>query len=287
MSRSTQRITNVRTLTNFNEFKSTVGKHGYSMSNLYDIIFELPSSTNVFNSLLEQFRGADGDDPTGVAECLNLMRLYTTECTMPGVTMSDSEYRVTNTPQLKYAYGAVFNEFSVTFLLDADSLIRKVFDKWTNTIFPYSRFRGSTSNTGPLRTAYKDDYISDISVVKYERVGSSKRNNQNKRYIPLGRIIPDSDTRESSAAQGTNFAENVAVHAVKMKNAFPKSLQSMSLTGDAGNLAQFSVTFEFESLQVSTLTELQSFNGFFERTDQFSLNDTVGDFVNNGFRFLV
>ena len=69
---------------------------------------------------------------------------------MPGVTMTDSEYRVTNTPQLKYAYGAVFNEFSVTFLMDANSNIRKLFDKWTNIIYPYSSFRGSQD--GVLRT---------------------------------------------------------------------------------------------------------------------------------------
>jgi hypothetical protein len=252
------RISNIQTLSNYSEFRAAVTRHGYSINNLYDVIFNLPASTNVFNELIAQYSGADGDQPIGLQECLNLLRLYTNQCTMPGVTMADSEYRVTNTPQLKYAYGAVFNEFSVTFTMDADSLIRKVFDKWTNTIYPYSRFRGDTGNTGPLRTSYKEDYIADISVIKYERFKSSKRNNiiVGSR-IPKNRIIPGIDPNDGDFDSG--FADNIAVHAVKMKNAFPKSIDSMSLSSEGGALTQFSVAFEYESLQVSTLNELQSF----------------------------
>ena len=113
-------ITNITQISNYNEFKSTVVKHGYSTSNLYDILFELPGSAGVFSEFLETFRGASEDGEITVPEALQLMRVFTTECTMPGVTMADSEYRVTNTPQLKYAYGAVFNEFNVTFLMDSE-----------------------------------------------------------------------------------------------------------------------------------------------------------------------
>lgn len=258
---SIDRITNVKTLSNYSDFRAAVGKYGYSVNNLYDIIFNLPSSTNVFNELLSQFRGADGTDPADLAECLNLMRLYTNQCTMPGVTMSDSEYRVTNTPQLKYAYGAVFNEFSITFTLDADSLIRKVFDKWTNTIFPYSSFRGDTGSTGPLRTAYKEDYIADIVVIKYEKYSSSKKNRffrnteRSENLLGKNKIIPGMDDATLSG-----FGKNIAVHAVKMKNAFPKSIDSMALSSEGSSLTQFSVSFEYESLQVSTLDDLKSFS---------------------------
>ena len=251
---SVQRITNITTINNFNEFKSTVGKYGYALSNMYDILFNLPGSSTVFSELLETFRGADGDDGTPMQDMLNLMRLYTTECTMPGVTMADSEYRITNTPQLKYAYGAVFNEFTVTFLMDSESLIRKVFDKWTNVIYPYSQFQGDTASTGVMRTAYKDSYVADITVVKYERSGSSKRNRENSSRIPSSRILPNS----GAAARDTFFRENIPVHAVKMKNAFPKTIDSMSLSGEGSALTQFSVSFEYESLQVSSIQGIQS-----------------------------
>tara|TARA_A100001234_G_scaffold182583_1_gene165624 strand:- start:2227 stop:2727 length:501 start_codon:yes stop_codon:yes gene_type:complete len=161
--------------------------------------------------------------------------------------MSDSEYRITNTPQLKYAYGAVFNEFSVTFLMDANSNIRKLFDKWTNVIYPYSAFQGA--GDGVLRTRYKDEYIADITVVKYERATSSVRNRNFANNLPGRRIIPDGGSNET-----TGFKDNVAVHAVRMKNAFPKSIDSMSLSSDAGQMTQFSVSFEYESLQTSTPT---------------------------------
>ena len=242
-----ERVSNLNVLSNYNEFKSNVSKFGYSMANLYDIQFDVYQSSALYTELASDFDLATDEGSATLGDITQLMRLYTTECTMPGVTMSDSEYRITNTPQLKYAYGAVFNEFSVTFLMDANSNIRKLFDKWTNIIYPYSSFRGSQD--GVLRTAYKDSYVADITVVKYERATSSVRNRNFSNNIPGRRIIPNGDTNET-----TGFKDNVAVHAVRMKNAFPKSIDSMSLSSDAGQMTQFSVSFEYESLQTSTPT---------------------------------
>jgi hypothetical protein len=238
---------NLNVLTNYNEFKSYVSKFGYSMANLYDIQFDLPGSSSLYLQLADDFGLSTEEGSPTLSDVQQLMRLYTTSCTMPGVTMSDSEYRITNTPQLKYAYGAVFNEFSVTFLMDANSNIRKLFDKWTNIIYPYSSFRGS--GDGVLRTRYKDEYIGDITVVKYERGSSSQKIRKMANKVATRRIIPDGEGDQDSL-----FVDNVAVHAVKMKNAFPKSIDSMTLTADGGSLTQFSVSFEYESLQTSTPT---------------------------------
>tara|TARA_R100000005_G_C4962777_1_gene178797 strand:- start:43 stop:795 length:753 start_codon:yes stop_codon:yes gene_type:complete len=242
-----ERVSNLNVLTNYNEFKSNVSKFGYSMANLYDIQFDVYQSSALYAELASDFDLATDEGSATLGDIQQLMRLYTTECTMPGVTMSDSEYRITNTPQLKYAYGAVFNEFSVTFLMDANSNIRKLFDKWTNVIYPYSAFQGA--GDGVLRTRYKDEYIADITVVKYERATSSVRNRNFANNLPGRRIIPDGGSNET-----TGFKDNVAVHAVRMKNAFPKSIDSMSLSSDAGQMTQFSVSFEYESLQTSTPT---------------------------------
>ena len=242
-----ERVSNLNVLSNYNEFKSNISKFGYSMANLYDIQFDVYQSSALYTELASDFDLATDEGSATLGDITQLMRLYTTECTMPGVTMSDSEYRITNTPQLKYAYGAVFNEFSVTFLMDANSNIRKLFDKWTNVIYPYSAFQGA--GDGVLRTRYKDEYIADITVVKYERATSSVRNRNFSNNLPGRRIIPNGDTNET-----TGFKDNVAVHAVRMKNAFPKSIDSMSLSSDAGQMTQFSVSFEYESLQTSTPT---------------------------------
>lgn len=242
-----ERVSNLNVLSNYNAFKANVSKFGYSMANLYDIQFDVYQSSALYTELASDFDLATDEGSATLGDITQLMRLYTTECTMPGVTMSDSEYRITNTPQLKYAYGAVFNEFSVTFLMDANSNIRKLFDKWTNVIYPYSAFQGA--GDGVLRTRYKDEYIADITVVKYERATSSVRNRSFANNLPGRRIIPNG---ESDATTG--FKDNVAVHAVRMKNAFPKSIDSMSLSSDAGQMTQFSVSFEYESLQTSTPT---------------------------------
>ena len=233
------------TLSNLNEFKSKFQTYGFSMANLYDVQIDVGGSSKLFDVLQGKFRLADGS--AGLGQMMELMKLYTSEATLPGVNMSTSEYRITNTPQLKYAYGAVFNEFSVTFTMDANSNIRKLFDKWTNIIYPYSQFRGV--GDGVLRTRYKDDYIADITVTKFERGASSPRNRSKSNRIGGRRIIPDGETKRDSL-----FVDNVAVHAVRMKNAFPKSIDSMTLSGDAGQLTQFSVAFEYESLQTSTPT---------------------------------
>ncbi len=245
-----ERVSNLNVLSNYNEFKSNVSKFGYSMSNLYDIQFDVAQSTKLFSELSSDFDLATLEDAATLSDIVQLMRLYTTTCTMPGVTMTDSEYRITNTPQLKYAYGAVFNEFSVSFVLDSNSNIRKLFDKWTNVIYPYSAFRGDAP--GVLRTRYKEDYIADITVVKYERGSSTIRNKKLGNRIPNRRIVPDTD--KNTADLESYFIDNVAVHAVRMKNAFPKSIDSMTLSGDGSSLSQFSVSFEYESLQTSTPT---------------------------------
>lgn len=242
-------------LQNFSEFKSAVVKYGYSMSNLFDIQFVVPGGAGLYNALAETFFGANFTRQLMLSDNLNLMRLYTTECSMPGLTMSSGEYRVTNTPQLKYAYGSVFGEFTVTFILDAESNIRKVFDEWTNLIYPYSSFQGSVASSGPLRTSYKDDYIADITVIKYERGTSSTRNKTImpsflRNTLTKSQIIPDIYTTQDPKDLISGFYKNVPVHAVRMKNAFPSNITSVSLSSDGGSLTQFTVSFEYESLQV-------------------------------------
>ena len=235
------------TLSNFNEFKSTYTSYGSSMANLYDVKIDLAASSRLHDTLQGTFRLADGS--SGLNDTLDLMKLYTTECTMPGVNMSTSEYRITNTPQLKYAYGSVFSEFSLTFILDSTSLIRKVFDVWTDMIYPYSRH---TITNDVLRTKYKDDYVSDITVYKYERSNSSLANlrkyteNSELRRVSrmLGReIIPGIVTGSSG------FFKSLPVHAIKIVRAFPSSISATSLGNESSSLTQLSVSFEYETIR--------------------------------------
>ena len=248
------------TLTNFNEFKSNFTSHGFSLANLYDVKIDLPASSKLSDTLRGTFRLADGS--SGMDSALDLMKLYTTECTMPGVNMSTSEYRITNTPQLKYAYGAVFSEFSITFILDSTSLIRKVFDVWTDMIYPYSRHTKTSfvlsSPRNVLRTRYKDDYVSDITVYKYERSNSSRINLRKLENNPKASrmlekdIIPGKVGGSEEDDATTGFFKSLPVHAIKMINAFPSTISSTQLSNESSSMTQITVGFEYESIVPSS-----------------------------------
>ena len=235
------------TLTNFNEFKSNFTAHGFSLANLYDVKIDLPASSKLSDTLRGTFRLADGS--SGMNSTLDLMKLYTTECTMPGVNMSTSEYRITNTPQLKYAYGAVFSEFSLTFILDSTSLIRKVFDVWTDMIYPYSRH---TRTNNVLRTRYKDDYVSDITVYKYERANSSLANLRKLENNPKASRMLEKDIIPGKVGGTTGFFKSLPVHAIKMINAFPSTISSTQLSNESSSMTQLTVGFEYESIVPSS-----------------------------------
>lgn len=238
------------TLSNFNEFKSNFTAYGFSLANLYDVNIDLPVSSKLSDTLRGTFRLADGS--SGLNSTLELMKLYTTECSMPGVNMATSEYRITNTPQLKYAYGAVFSEFSLTFILDSTSLIRKVFDVWTDMIYPYSRH---TRTNNVLRTRYKDDYVSDITVYKYERSNSSLANL--RKYTTNSALKKASTLMQNEIIPGnvggiTGFFKSLPVHAVKMINAFPSNISATQLSNESSSMTQITIDFEYETITPSS-----------------------------------
>jgi len=232
------------TLSNLNEFKSKFQTYGFSMANLYDVQIDVGGSSKLFEVLQGKFRLADGS--AGLGQMMELMKLYTSEATLPGVNMSTSEYRITNTPQLKYAYGTVFNTFSMTFMLDSGSLIRQVFDVWTDTIYPYSRW---ARDNGTLRTKYKDDYVSDITILKYEKANSSLMNLNKLRFNALSKRMLTKEIIPGKIGGVTGFFKSVPVHAVKIINAFPSNISATSLGNESSSMTQLSIEFEYETIR--------------------------------------
>ena len=108
-------------MSNYSEFKSSVGRFGLSNNNFYEVVLELQPSSPLYIELLKV-------PNLNISEVNNLMRIYTDEASLPGIQISTGEYRINNTPTLKYGYGAVFSEISLSFLLDADARIKSVFD---------------------------------------------------------------------------------------------------------------------------------------------------------------
>lgn len=252
-------------MTNYAEFKSAVQTHGFSLNNFYDVIFEVNGSSGLYRSLVTKFASDFSGD---INTTTRLMRLYTDECTIPGIQISTGEYRINNSPQLKYAYGAVFSETNFSFIMDANSTIKKVFDLWTAYMYGYAvdtnideeSVEQLLINANPrshrLRTRYRDDYAIDIIIIKYEKPPSSKKNANSKGLLPFTKkqIIPDYVPAVEGVDEYSRFYNAVPVHATRMFRAFPTNIASIPLNSGASSLNKMSVTFEYESYTTSALT---------------------------------
>ena len=242
-------------MSNYAEFKSAVQKYGFSLNNFYDVRFEISAAVPLYNQLI-------ANNLIDLRSNRELMRLYTDEATLPGLQLSTSEYRVTNTPTLKYAYGAVFSEATFSFIMDADATIKSIFDVWTNWIYGYNLDMNSGNNISDLlqfrdvstrnkfRTRYRDDYAIDITIVKYERAMSSDKNSavREKPAFTLRQIIPD-----ASSSQTSQFYKAIPVYAVKLFKAFPANISSIPLNSGTSELSKLSVGFEYETYSTTAL----------------------------------
>jgi hypothetical protein len=249
-----------RDINNFQQFRSHVAKHGFSLTNFYDVQFLIGNSGSSF--LTSVFTRNYSNNLNSPYNLSNLLRLYADECTIPGYSISTGDFRITNSPNMKYAYGVVNNEITMSFISDADSEIRQIFDSWGNYIYS-----GVSSNTvtrrGPNinaindlgRTRYKDDYTMDIVVIKLERFSSSKQNSRrdlsdpNKprafKQVPISSIFPRTDLSKFDIVE-SGFGEAIQKYSVRLKNAFPTTISAIPLSSGSSQLVKIQVTFEYD-----------------------------------------
>ena len=261
-------------MSNYAEFRSHIFKHGFSVNNFYDVTINWAatlgqsgrSSTNpLYKELSAELRGLQ-----------TLMRLYTDETSMPGLQMSTGEYRINNSPQLKYAYGSVFSEVNMSFMMDADSIIKTVFDVWSNFIYNYSGGQRSSR----LRSTYRDDYAVDIDIIKYESATSSQMNRSRNNVVSgmdeskwdksfkMHDIIPDKQQFYGSEYRLHNksgvqkgqiaFRKAVPVQATKLFKAFPSNIASVPLSFGETTMNKLSVGFEYETYTTTAINGTDS-----------------------------
>tara|TARA_B100001094_G_scaffold279294_1_gene289361 strand:- start:60 stop:917 length:858 start_codon:yes stop_codon:yes gene_type:complete len=252
------RISGATPMSNYSTFKEQFKRSGYSASNFYDVIIELEGNPKLVRQLSR-------DDEFDLQPSKNLLRIYTDEASIPGLQISTGDYRITNTPNLKYAYGAVFSEMELSFMMDSDSRIKSIFDLWTNWIYGYSNqitdfpnsiedILRSSAPQKNFRAAYRDDYTCDIIIIKYEKYMNGKKNseepNNNSLAYSLRDIIPD--IRDKKSLMNSGFYKAIPVHAVKLFNAFPSNIASIPLNREETSISKLSVSFEYETYTTTT-----------------------------------
>ncbi len=254
----------------FKQFRSYVSKFGFSITNFYDVHFDLNNNSGNLNNIFKRIPGGNSItlNDSDSFNMRGLMRFYAEECSIPGFQISTGEYRITNSPQLKYAYGIVNNEITFSFIGDANADIRKTFDAWQSYIYahnipnrlqPSAGFLNINQQQNLGRTRYRDEYVSDIVVVKFERAGTFDVTNREQRgpgllntgsYMSARDIIPDYNP-SSIEEVASNFKKAKPLYSVRLMNAFPTNISSIPLSSGASELVKVQVTFEYETAVTS------------------------------------
>ena len=247
-------------MSNYKDFSKAIKENGFSINNFYDIRFEFRDGSDLAKEI------SDHPNIEWPFVKNDLMRLFADETVLPGLQMSTGEYRINNTPTLKYVYGSVFSEVNCSFISDANSQIRNVFDIWTRFMYGYTTKKGvndllpifSSVESDKFRTQYRDEYAVDMLIIKYERHASSNKNRGFEPYS-VSDIIPG--IRGDSADGSSGFFKAIPVYAVKLFNAFPSNISSTPLNSGTSELVKNSITFEYETHSTTALTA-DDMNGF-------------------------
>lgn len=109
----------------------------------------------------------------------NESRLLSLRCesaNLPGMAFT----ALNNVPRLGYgapetvAYGVTFDNFSLSFLLDARAKVHEFFYEWTNSIVNYRALgqsaggKSGQANMSVYEVGYKDKYVTDININVYD-----------------------------------------------------------------------------------------------------------------------
>lgn len=129
-------------------FKATLGKRGFAKPTMFRVEF-----TNVPSALL---------NIQGTSEIIKDLHFFAESAEFPGTQILTQELRHYDMPA-KFAYGKVHDDLNITFRLDRDFQVKKLFDVWINII--YDR------KTGDVH--YKNVYAGGIQIYQVMENGVS------------------------------------------------------------------------------------------------------------------
>lgn len=155
---------------------------------------------------------------------------------IPGITINTTDFKLYGgMPGLKVPSSRTYSDLRLTFLARSDSADRYFFENWFNSISNFS------NNT----VAYYNDVARDITINVYDEFDPTKTFNTNG---GIQGTNPGAGTN-----QGTT-KDNIA-YSVKVLKALPISLDEVDISwADSDKLLEFTVTFSYEQLQLTTNT---------------------------------
>jgi len=151
-----------------------------------------PASDNRYSAI---FTGVSVGDAPGWAADPNMVKilneysdLFISNMTMPGSSIATGEMfgdRAVGVSR-KYAHTRMFNEFSMTYILEAGMELYSIYDYWMNQISPRFNDEGVPIDRRDIRMNYYNNYIDPkIILKKFERDGSESLTTEIYNAFPL------------------------------------------------------------------------------------------------------
>lgn len=208
-------------------FRSSIERNGVLRANRYVAFFRPPE---YLKDQIAQYGYQDG-----------LISLRCEAAQLPGVNLTTIDQpRIGWGPTEGVPHNLSYNDISLTFLLDAQTKIHRLFYDWMNTIVNFQGSRGQSSlnkgwRVGSLDTyayevGYKELYTTDIDITVYDNYSGG------------------GDAAESSpTVEGNN-----PVMTVRMYRAYPKGLPNIDLSWGADNeLVRMPIPFGFSDFSIN------------------------------------
>lgn len=117
------------------------------------------------------------------------LHLYAESASIPGLNFATSDIRRYGYgPIEKKPYAPIFNDITISFLVDGTGDLYKFFNKWMNRIVSSDQYvNGSSSNNGlsAFEVEYKDDYKTQINISTFDEAGEVVLNTQLVDAVPI------------------------------------------------------------------------------------------------------
>lgn len=212
---------------------NVVGNYGLATSNKYHVSF-----TNM-NASLGTTLGIDNiSDPSlfelesSASKAATKLSYLCDECNIPGFSFATGDVKGLQPGiNIRNAHTKVFNELSLTFLLDYSHTSFNIFQRWSDFIFNKQGIPGYDTQSYSLMRYY-DDYCADIVIQKLE---PSRRDvNVQSFFDPSGKV--------------TSRNTHVVMNQLVAHKAFPYSMNNISFSNGPNQPVRVQVSFYFEYL---------------------------------------
>lgn len=208
-------------------------KYGISSSNIYDVDFtKLANLSSGLGDIMFKLKNASNKDYNPS----QWLSFYCDELDLPGMQLSTGDYGFNASPNMRYVNDLAYPEMSFTFIVDASLNQLQIFTTWMDYIKPLSYVNNSPDRRKIMRYKYRDEYVTDVRIDKYERFGA-------------GTVIPQFETPKTLKIhpdQERYFIQPFRKYSVTLKNAFPISITNIPLSSGSSQANRITVVFNYE-----------------------------------------